>query len=145
MFTTNFGFRFPSLTILVNVPLTLLSFIDQLVQHPTRIPDRFRDTSNILDRFLTYCHLFSSVGYFQSQFYIYILSYLSNPSSGSSKAEVPWHFAFASWGDLKKYNADFPWNDNCFRVGDLSLCAESIAEVLVSGIEAYISHSFSRL
>ena len=55
MFTTSFGFPLISLTILVNLPITLLSYnydLEQLVQHPTRIPDRLGDTSNILDPFL---------------------------------------------------------------------------------------------
>ena len=38
----------------------------------------------------------------------------------------------------------FPWNDYCFRVRDPSLCAERITELIVSGMEAYINHSFFR-
>ena len=51
MFTTSFGFPLLSLTILVN--FAILHDLEQLVQHPTRIPDRLGDTSNILDFFLT--------------------------------------------------------------------------------------------
>ncbi|MPC18744.1 hypothetical protein E2C01_011639 [Portunus trituberculatus] len=43
------------------------------------------------------------------------------PQSGSD-----WRFASARWGDLRKYYADFPWNDSCFRIGDPSVCAERI-------------------
>ena len=32
----------------------------------------------------------------------------------------------------------------CFHDGDPSLCAERITEVIVSGMEAYLPHSFSR-
>ena len=54
MFTTSFGFPLLSLTILVNLPITAILYdLEQLVQHPTRIPDRLGDTSNILDLFLT--------------------------------------------------------------------------------------------
>ena len=53
-------------------------------------------------------------------------------------------FASAIWGDLRRYYADFPWNDYCFRDRDPSLCAERITEVIVSGMEAYIPHSFFR-
>ena len=35
-------------------------------------------------------------------------------------------------------------NDYCFHVRDPSLCAERITEVIVSDMEAYIPHSFSR-
>ncbi|MPC69598.1 hypothetical protein E2C01_063828 [Portunus trituberculatus] len=55
-----------------------------------------------------------------------------------------WRFASASWGDLRRYYADFPWNDFCFRVRDPSLCTQRITEVTVSGMEAYIPHSFSQ-
>ena len=51
MFTTSFGFPLISLTILVNLPITLLSYnydLEQLVQHPTRIPDRLEIRSTLL-------------------------------------------------------------------------------------------------
>ncbi|MPC68647.1 hypothetical protein E2C01_062850 [Portunus trituberculatus] len=50
MFTTSFGFPPPSLTILVNIAFSfaILHDLEQLVQHPTRIPDRLGDTPNIL-------------------------------------------------------------------------------------------------
>ncbi len=41
------------------------------------------------------------------------------------------------------YFSDFPLNNNCFRVRDPSVCAQRITEVNVSGMEAYIPHSFS--
>ncbi|MPC85884.1 hypothetical protein E2C01_080683 [Portunus trituberculatus] len=63
---------------------------------------------------------------------------------GSPRQRYLWRFASASWGDLKRYYADFPWNDYCFRVRDSSLCAEPTTEVIVSGMEAYIPHSFSQ-
>ncbi|MPC53506.1 hypothetical protein E2C01_047400 [Portunus trituberculatus] len=39
-----------------------------------------------------------------------------------------WHLASASWGYLRKYYADFPWNGYCFNVRDSSLYAECITE-----------------
>ena len=41
------------------------------------------------------------------------------------------------------YFSDFPWNDYCFQVRDPSMCAQRITEVIVSGMEAYIPHTFS--
>ncbi|MPC64672.1 hypothetical protein E2C01_058792 [Portunus trituberculatus] len=38
-------------------------------------------------------------------------------------------FAPVSWEDLRRYYADFPWNDYCFRVRDRSLCAERITKI----------------
>ncbi|MPC51014.1 Dolichyl-phosphate beta-glucosyltransferase [Portunus trituberculatus] len=51
------------------------------------------------------------------------------------KQRCLWRFASASWEDLRRYYADFPWNEYCFRVRDQSLCFEGITEVIVSGME----------
>ena len=120
------------------------------MQHPTRIPDRLGDTSNMLDLFLTsnpfaYAVTLSSpLGSSDHN-----LISVSCPISPISPLDPPkqrclWHFASASWADLRRYYADFPWNDYCFRDRDPSLCAERKTEVIVSGMEAYIPHSFSR-
>ncbi|MPC71864.1 hypothetical protein E2C01_066154 [Portunus trituberculatus] len=50
---------------------------------------------------------------------------------------------FTNLGDLRTYYSDFPWNDYCFSVRGLSLRAGHITEVIVSGMEAYIPHSFT--
>ena len=47
------------------------------------------------------------------------------------------------WKDLRQYYSDFPWDDYCFHVRDPSLCAGRIMEVIISGIELYIRHTFS--
>ncbi|MPC43802.1 Kelch domain-containing protein 4 [Portunus trituberculatus] len=59
------------------------------------------------------------------------------------KVEVSLVFCLRQMGDLRRYYADFPWNDYCFLVRDPSVCAERIIEVIVSGMEAYIPQSFS--
>ncbi|MPC19979.1 hypothetical protein E2C01_012907 [Portunus trituberculatus] len=69
---------------------------------------------------------------------------LSGEGTDPSKQRCLWHFASTSLGDLRKYYTDFPWNDYCFCVRDPSLCAERITEVIVSGMEVYIPHSFSQ-
>lgn len=103
--------------------------------------------------------------------YYHFLSF--NPSAYSAKLSSPFHnpvliscpiaplpprhlpnqrrcryYASAKWEDIRQYYTDFPWNDNCFRVRDPSLCAERIREVIISGIsvmEANIPHSFLTL
>ncbi|MPC73603.1 hypothetical protein E2C01_067938 [Portunus trituberculatus] len=55
-------------------------------------------------------------------------------------------FASASWGDLRWYYADLPWNDYRFRVRDPSLCVERITEVIVSDfwrLSKNISNNFT--
>ncbi|MPC41257.1 hypothetical protein E2C01_034845 [Portunus trituberculatus] len=44
------------------------------------------------------------------------------------KRKCLFHFASTIWWDLRRYYADFPWNDYCFRVRDPSLCAIRITE-----------------
>ncbi|MPC43523.1 hypothetical protein E2C01_037172 [Portunus trituberculatus] len=66
-----------------------------------------------------------------------------NIHTRSPKVEMPLGFRLCQLGDMRRYYADFPWNDYCFCVRDLYLCAERITEVIVSGMEAYIHHSFS--
>ncbi len=41
------------------------------------------------------------------------------------------------------YCSDFPWNEYCIQNGDPSECAQRITEVIVSGMRAYVPHTFS--
>ncbi|MPC45173.1 hypothetical protein E2C01_038863 [Portunus trituberculatus] len=66
------------------------------------------------------------------------------PPQDPPKRRCRWRFASASLGNLKRYYADFPWNDYSFCVRDPSLYAERMKKVIVSGMEAYIPHSFSQ-
>ncbi|MPC20077.1 hypothetical protein E2C01_013007 [Portunus trituberculatus] len=54
-------------------------------------------------------------------------------------------FEFEGDGDLRRYYADFPWNDYCFRVKDPSLWAEHITEVIVSGMELPLLHKKKKI
>ena len=127
----------------------LINDLEQLVQHPTRIPDRLGDRPNILDLFLTSnpsaysVHLYSPLGSSDHN-----LISVSCPVAPVQPQDPPkrrcfWHFSSARWDDLRMYFSDFPWNDYCFRVRDPSVCAQRITEVIVSGMEAYIPHTFS--
>ncbi|MPC51034.1 hypothetical protein E2C01_044871 [Portunus trituberculatus] len=106
--------------------------LEQLVQYPTRIPDRHGDTPNILDLFLTsnpsaYAVTLSSPLGFSDHNLISVPCPISPiPLQDPPKWRYLCRFASVSWGDLRRYYADFPWNDYCFRVRDPSLCAERI-------------------
>ncbi|MPC58327.1 hypothetical protein E2C01_052325 [Portunus trituberculatus] len=110
----------------------ILHDLEQLVQHPARIPRYLGDTNNSLDLFLTSnpsaydVTLSFPFGLLRSQSHFCILSYFSNASTGSPKAEVPLAFCLCQKGDLRRSYADFPWNDYCFRVRDPSLGAKRI-------------------
>jgi hypothetical protein len=126
--------------------------LEQLVQAPTRYPDRHGDQPNLLDLFLTTnplpytVNLFSPLGSSDHR-----LISVSNSISSSLPQERPppsarrrfWHFGAANWSNLRSYFFDFPWNDYCFGRRDPSECAERITEVILSGMEAYIPFSFS--
>ncbi|MPC66984.1 hypothetical protein E2C01_061144 [Portunus trituberculatus] len=79
----------------------ILHDIEQLVQHPTRIPDRLEESPAFftfsLPLILRLMLLPSLLRWLlRSQSHFCILSYFSNPSSGSPKAEVA--FTSARWG-----------------------------------------------
>src|ERR1700755_888472 len=91
--------------------------LEQLVQLPTRIPDRLGDEPNILDLFLTSnpspytVKLFPPLGSSD-----HLLISVSSSISSSLPQERPlsierkrlWHFCAASWLDLLSYFFDFP-------------------------------------
>ena len=123
--------------------------LEQLVQHPTRIPDRLGDTPNILDLFLTSnpsayaVELFPPLGSSDHRLISASCPISPVPPQDPPKKRCLWHFASAQWDNLRSYYADFPWNDYCFHDRDASRCAERITEVIVSGMETFIPHSFS--
>ena len=127
----------------------ILNDLEQLVQLPTRVPDRLGDTPNILDLFLTTnpsaytVKLFSPLGSSDHNLISATCPIAPIPPQDPPARRCLWHYNSARWEDLRRYYSDFPWNDYCFRAGDPSLCAERITEVIVSGMEAYIPHTFS--
>lgn len=90
--------------------------------------------------------IFSSVRVHGSKFIsvFCILSCLSYPSSGSPTLRCLWRFTSASWRDLRRNYADFPWNDYRFHVRDSSLGAKRRTEIIMFSLEVSIPHSFSR-
>ncbi|MPC33689.1 hypothetical protein E2C01_027048 [Portunus trituberculatus] len=118
-------------------------------QHPTHIPDCLGDMPNILDLFLTsnpfaFAVILSSLLGSSNHNLISVSCRISPiPPQDPPKVKVPLAFCLCQLGDLRRYYADFSWNDYLFRVGDPSLC-EYITEVIVSGMEEYIPHSFSQ-
>jgi hypothetical protein len=130
---------------------SILNDLVQLVQLPTRIPDRPGDSPNILDLFLTSnpspytVKLLPPLGSSDHLLISVSCPFNSNlpreRASASTKRHL-WHFGAANWSDLQTYFFDFPWNDYCFGGRGPSECAERITEVILSGMEAYIPFSF---
>ncbi|MPC49520.1 hypothetical protein E2C01_043324 [Portunus trituberculatus] len=119
----------------------ILHDLEQLVQHPIRNPDRLGDTPNILDLFHTsnpfaYAVVLSSLLGSSHQYLISVsCPIFPIPPQDSQSTDAPGILPLPVGGDLKMYYADFPWNDYRFHVRDPSLCAERIAEEIVSGIK----------
>jgi len=115
----------------------ILYDVEQLVQHPTHIPDHLGDTPNILELFLTsnpsayLVKLFSPLS--SSDHYLISVScpITPVPPLNPPKQRYFWHYASAKWEDLRWYYSDFPWNDYSFHVRDPSLCTECIKELFV--------------
>ena len=89
--------------------------LEQLVQHPTRIPDRLGDKPNIFYLFLTskppdYAITLSSpLGSSDHNFISVSCPITPIPPQDPPKWRCLWHFASASWADLRRYYADFPY------------------------------------
>ncbi|MPC45763.1 hypothetical protein E2C01_039469 [Portunus trituberculatus] len=100
----------------------MLHDLEQLVQHPIRIPDRLGDTPNILYFFFTSNPSAYAVTLFSHNQSLISVSCPISPQH-PPKRRCLWRFASASgvW-NLGRYYADFSWNDYCFRVRD-HLCA----------------------
>ena len=66
-------------------------------------------------------------------------------SQDPPKRRCTWHVNSVKREDLRQYFSDFPWDDYYFHVKDLSLCVDSIREMIVFGKELYIPHTFSNI
>ena len=126
LFTTNFSIHLLSLTNLVNNPSTLISSM-QLVQHSIRTFDPSGDTLNIHELFLTSnfstysVKLSSSLGSSDHRLISVYCPITPVPHQNPWKRRCFWHYISAKWDDLRRYYSDFPRNDYCFSIRDLSI------------------------
>ncbi|MPC12805.1 hypothetical protein E2C01_005515 [Portunus trituberculatus] len=104
--------------------LAILHDLGQLVQHPTRIFNRLGDTPNIFYLFLIYnpsayaVTIVSPLGSSDHNLISVSCPISSIPPQNSLKRRCLRRFAPARWGDMRRYYADFPRNDNCFHIRD---------------------------
>ncbi len=118
------------------------------MQQLTCILDCFGDTPSILHFFLTWN---------TSAYFVQLFSTLCSSDQILISASCPiapvrsiepakrWcfcHYSSVQWEELRMFS-DFQWNEYCFQVQNASLSAHRIAEVIASGMEAYIPHTFS--
>ena len=125
---------------------SVLNDLEQIIQHPTRVPDRHDQTPNPLDLFFTSCPLnyqysISAPLGSSDHTLISVSSSLAPPPPIPSTKRQLWHFEDAQWTDMREFFRDFPWDDYCFSSRNPNQITNRIAEVINSGMEAYIPSS----
>ena len=120
--------------------------LQQLIQHPTRIPDRHNHQPNILDLFLTsnlsqYSYkVLPPLGSSDHNLISVKCNWAPPPPIPPSKRHI-WHFDRARWTDLRSFFLEFPWSASCFSSRDASVIADSVSGVIVAGMESCIPNS----
>ena len=122
---------------------SILHDLEQIIKHPTRVPDRHDHTPNILDLFFTsnpvnYSYNITSPLGSSDHCLISISSTLSAPPPLPSTQRRLWFFERMQRDHISDFLSDFPWGDVCFRSGDPSVAVSQIEEVIMAGMEEYI-------
>ena len=120
--------------------------LEQIIKHPTRIPDRHDHAANPLDLFFTsnpqkYTYTVSSPLGSSDHCTVSVTSTFTPPSPIPPTQRHLWHIENARRGDMSNFLFDFPWDDYCFRTRDPDLVATAVGEVMDSGMRAYIPYS----
>ena len=120
--------------------------LEQIIKHPTRVPDRHDHTTNTLDLFFTsypqnYTYTVSSPLGSSDHCTVSVTSSFTPPPPIPPTQRHLWHFENARRADMSNFLLDFPWNDYCFRTRDPDLVATAVGEVVDSGMRAYIPYS----
>ena len=120
--------------------------MEQIIEHPTCVPDRHDHVANTLDLFFTsnsqnYTYTaFSPLGSSDHCTVSVASSFTPPPSIPSTKCHL-WYFENAWRADMSNYLLYFPWNDYCFQTHDPNLVAKKVGEIVDSGMRAYIPYS----
>merc|ERR1712002_1391927 len=122
---------------------SVLHELEQIIRHPTRVPDRHEQAANTLDLFLTsnphhYSHTVTSPLRSSDHCLVSVSTTLAPPSPLPTTKRRLWHFERAQRADLSAFLTDFPWVDVCFRSGCPDLAAVKVTEIMTAGMEAKI-------
>ena len=117
--------------------------MEQIIHHPTRVPDRHDQTPNILDLCFTS----------NPSLYSYSISaplgssdhkLISLNSSHASPPPIPptdrhlWFYDQARKDDIRTHLLDFPFDDYCFRSDNPEVVLKYTVEVFSSTLDAYV-------
>ena len=122
--------------------------LEQIIKHPTRVPDRHDHTANTLDLFFTsnpqnYTYTVSSPLGSSDHCTVSVTSSFTPPPPITPTQRHLWHFENVRRADMSNFLLDFPWNDYCFRTRDPDLAATAVGKVVDSGMRAYIPYSLT--
>ena len=126
--------------------LSVSNELEQIIKHPTCVPDRLDHAANILDLFFTfnpqnYTYTVSSPLRFSDHCTGPVTSYFTPPLPIPPTQHYLWHFENARHADMSNFLLDFPWNDYCFWTRDPDLVAIAVGEVVDLGMRSYIPYS----
>lgn len=117
----------------------------QLVTFPTRIPDRFGDTAQTLDLFLTTdpslytVSCAAPIGSSDHCLLTFTHSHVSSVKPPCSR-RVFWRYSSADWDGMRQFFGSYPWD--CCYSDDPSIFAVNVTQVLSDGMLQYIPHFF---
>ena len=125
---------------------SILHEMEQIIEHPTHVPDRHDQARNTLDLFFTfnpsnYSYTISSPLGTADHSVISVSSSFSPPPPIPPTQRRFWHFENTRRSDMRDFLLDFPWGEYCFRSRNPDLVAVKVDEVITSGMEAYIPSS----
>ena len=120
--------------------------LEQIIKHPTRVPNRHDHAANPLDLFFTsnppnYTYTVSSPLGSSDHCTVSVTSTFTSPPPIPPTQRHLWHFENARRADMSNFLLYFPWDDYCFRTRDPDLAATAVGEVMDSGMRAYIPYS----
>ena len=114
--------------------------LEQIIKHPTRVPDRHDHAANPLDLFFT--SNLRTILTLSPRLWDPLTIVVSVTSTFTPPPPIPptqrhlWHFENARRADMSNFLFDFPWDDYCFRTRDPDLAATAVGEVMDSGMRA---------
>ena len=121
--------------------------MEQLIKHPTRVPDRHDHAGNILDLFFTsnpsnYSYSISAPLGSSDHKLISVSCSFSSPPPIPSTTRQLWFPEQAQRDNIRSFLLDFPWDDYCFTTKDPNVVTQRIVEVYTSAMEVYVPFTF---
>ena len=122
---------------------SILHGLDQLIQQPTRVPDRHDQAPNPLDLFFTsncdsYSYSVSSPLGSSDHCLVAVTTSFASPPPLPPTSRRLWHFDRTQRSELSDFLTDYPWWDCCFRSGDSDCATLGVTEAVLAGMEAYV-------